>query len=93
MDCRQLSLAQLRQLIGEPVTHLGKPCHVIEVLADGPSLVLQANGCATEIQDNQFGEPAREVPSIYLVPLLENGAVNPDFLHLGLVDCEHDDDF
>lgn len=88
MDCTNLSLSQLRSLIGQPVSHHGTACHVIEVLADGPALVLQ-DARRTDIQDNQFGEPNRRVPRIYVIPLLddEGSNVHPDFARLGLLAC------
>ncbi len=90
MDCLNLSLNQLRRLIGQPVSHRGTACQVIEVLADGPALVLQDTGRNTDMQDNQFGEPGRHVPRIYTIPLLDNSgdAVHPDFADLGLLACD-----
>lgn len=90
MDCINLSLSQLRSLIGQPVSHRGAACHVIEVLVDGPTLVLQDAGPTTDMQDNQFGEPGRYVPRIYTIPLLDDGggAVHPDFARLGLLACD-----
>lgn len=35
MNCRQLTLAQLSRLVGQPTIHNGASCHVIEVLAEG----------------------------------------------------------
>ncbi|MFA5626807.1 MAG: hypothetical protein WCX90_00190 [Thiohalomonadaceae bacterium] len=87
MNCRQLTLAQLSRLVGQPTIHNGASCHVIEVLAEGPTLVLQDDGCNTEIQDNRFGEPNRSVPRTYIVPLLEGEELNPDFILLNLLDC------
>lgn len=90
MDCINLSLSQLRSLIGQSVSHRGTACHVIEILADGPALVLQDAERNTDIQDNQFGEPNRRVPRIYLVPLLDDDGttIHPDFMRLGLLACE-----
>ncbi|GAB4294163.1 MAG: hypothetical protein Kow0096_10190 [Thiohalomonadaceae bacterium] len=88
MNCIDLTLSQLRSLIGQPVSHRGAACHVIEVLAEGPALVLQDAGDNTDIQDNQFGEPNRRVPSIYVVPLRDGEDVHPDFLRLGLLACD-----
>lgn len=90
MDCINLSLSQLRSLIGQPVSHRGAACHVIEVLADGPTLVLQDAGHHTEMQDNQYGEPGRHVPRIFTIPLLDDSgaAVHPDFARLGLLACD-----
>lgn len=87
MDCSHLSLSQLRRLIGQPVSHRGTTCHVIEVLADGPSLVLQDAGGNTDLQDDRFGEPGRLVPRIYTIPLRDDSgnALHPDFARLGLL--------
>jgi hypothetical protein len=88
MNCRQLTLAQLRRLIGQPVVYRGSSCHVIEVLSENSTLVLKDNGCNTEIQDNRFGEPNRSVPQTHLIPLLLDGDLNPEFYALGLLDCD-----
>ena len=90
MDCINLSLSQLCSLIGQPVSHRGTACHVIEVLADGPTLVLQDAGRNTDLQDNRFGEPGRVVPRIYTIPLLDDSgnALHPDFARLGLLACD-----
>jgi hypothetical protein len=90
MDCINLSLTQLRSLIGQPVFHRSTACHVIEVLVDGPALVLQDAGHNTDLQDNQFGEPGRHVPRIYTIPLLDDSgtAIHPDFADLGLLACD-----
>lgn len=80
-----VDLIRLRRLIGARVVHQGAECVVIEVLEDGPSLVLQ-DRVSRSIQDDQFGEPSREVPETYTVPVLaaDRRAFHPDFAALGL---------
>ncbi len=81
----ELELDQLRGMIGVRVTHEGMRCVVIEVLEDGPSLVLQQVG-ESVIQPNQFGDPQRRVPATCTVPVLtaDRTALHPAFLALEL---------
>lgn len=57
-------LAQLRALIGECVAVHGEPFQVIEILSDGPTVVLQSLAEDTVIQANAQGEASRRVPRI-----------------------------
>jgi hypothetical protein len=84
----QFELEQLRRLIGRGVVYRGVPCCVIDVLEDGPSLVLRdREGWAR--QTNQFGEPRREVPETYTVPVHgEAGDLNSEFMNMQVTgDC------
>ncbi len=60
----------LRQLIGRNLTYQGITCRVIEILAEGPQLVLQDCNEGKVIQTNQYGEANRRVPRVFTVPLL-----------------------
>ncbi len=86
-----LTLEQLRGMIGQVVYHQGVCCCVIEVLEDGPALVLQDRAAHTEIQNNQYGDPKRRVAQTYTVQVLSEDGQNwhPEFLGLELleVDC------
>ncbi len=83
-----ISLAQLRGMIGLSVRHQGGLYRVIEVLEDGPSLVLQSGQRDTTLQSNQYGDPHRWVPATETVPVLtpERDALHPTFLELDLVE-------
>lgn len=74
-------------MIGLRVQHDGILCQVIEVLEDGPSVVLMDVRRDT-IQANQFGGPGRWVPETYTVPVLtaDRSALHPAFLQLDLYD-------
>ena len=85
MNAQTISLPDLRRLIGQSVLYHGICCRVIEVLEDGPSLVLADGGKNREIQDNQYGEPNRTVPRTYTVPVRAGAELHPDFLELSLV--------
>lgn len=79
---------QLQQLIGRTVYHQGTPCRVVEILEGESSLVLQAEGPRTGLQDSQFGTPGRVVSETYTLPIFndkEGGGLNPELLALGLV--------
>ncbi len=81
----EITLAQLRGMIGEQVHYRGTRCRVIEVIEDGPSLVLAGDG--TVIQDDQFGDPARRVPRTWTVPVVapNRAELHEEFLSLELV--------
>lgn len=62
MDESQTLLQRLRQLIGSRVRLHGDPFQVIEVLPEGPVVVLQALDADHVIQANAQGEASRRVP-------------------------------
>jgi hypothetical protein len=64
-----ISLDQLRGLIGLRVRYQACDCRIIEVLEDGPSLVLQAESDCI-IQHNQHGDAHRQVPRTIEIPVL-----------------------
>lgn len=86
MNAHAASLPDLRRLIGQSVMHKGICCHVLEVLHDGPTLVL-VDEQNTDIQDNQYGEASRVVPRTYTVPVRAGAALHPDFIELTLARC------
>lgn len=88
MSHLDFSLAQLRGLIGQRVMHRGIACSVIEVLEDGPALVLRDLEGNTAIQDNQYGDPRRRVGRTYTVPVLDEAgsALHAEFLQLELLE-------
>lgn len=82
-----ISVNELRAMIGMRVCYLGNQGIIIEVLEDGPSLVLQ-NTSAASIQSNLHGHPTRRSPQTLTVRVLsENGtALHKEFLDLDLID-------
>ena len=82
-----VTIDQLRNMIGVQVWHEGTRCEVLEVLEDGPSLILISVDGDT-IQSDQFGNPSRRVPQTYAVPVLNSDgtALHPSFLALDLID-------
>jgi hypothetical protein len=62
-------LSELHKLIGRHVRHEGCHCEVVEVLAEGPAIVLYKH-TPSEIQANWFGEAQRRAPATYTLPLL-----------------------
>ncbi len=70
----------LLDLIGERF-HLGNRIYtVIEVLPEGPCLILEANSGALGIQENQHGEPLRRTRTLMSLPVYMSGSktLNPD---------------
>jgi len=80
-------LDTLRSLIGRRVRHHGLECRVIEVLEDGPALVLQDLSPRDVIQPDQHGEAHRRVAELYTVLAWDAAAnaVHADFAALELV--------
>lgn len=81
-----LNLHQLRQFIGREVEFQGQTCCVIEVLEEGPALVLSCTHGAKVIQPNQHGDAARRVPRTCSIPVFtqDRQHLHPDFMSLGL---------
>lgn len=84
----EISLEQLRGMIGLQVCHQGGRYQIIEVLEDGPSLVLESRQHDTAQQADQYGEPGRWVARTHTVPVLsaERDALHPSFLALDLAE-------
>jgi len=85
-DKLPISVKELRAMIGMGVCYHGIESTIIEVLEDGPSLVLQSISSAS-IQSNLHGHPTRRSPQTLAVRVLsENGtALHKEFLDLDLV--------
>ncbi len=81
-----ISLEQLRGMIGIKLFYNNKPCQVVEVLEDGPSLVLQYQN--SNIQLDQHGNGHRHVPETVCIPVLSSDktALSEMFLSLDLID-------
>ena len=84
-DKLPITVNELRAMIGMDVIYHGQYAQVIEVLEEGPSLVLQAVGTDV-IQSNMLGHPTRRSPETMTVRVLsEDGkALHKDFLDLDL---------
>lgn len=83
-----ITLEQLRNMIGLYMLYQGMRCQVIEVLEDGPALVLQSSEESPGIQPNQYGEATRRAPVTYTIPVLneEHTELHPEFLALDLAE-------
>ena len=80
---------RLRGLIGRRVLHRGLVCQVVEILEEGPTLVLRDYESPPTIQPDQFGEAHRLVPRSVILPVWAGaGNLSPEFLELDLLD-EH----
>ncbi len=87
-----VTVEQLRALIGERVRYLGRDWEIVEVLEDGPALVLQ-DLSQKVIQPDQHGEAHRRVPTAVTIPIFapDGSALNPVFQSLDLVLPEEGD--
>ena len=80
-----ITLKQLRGMIGIELYHKNKACQVIEVLEDGPSIVIQYSD--KDIQKNQHGDAHRRVPETLCIPVLsgDKTQLSEIFLSLDLI--------
>lgn len=71
-------LSRLRSLIGRSLEIRGQQCRVMDVLEDGPMLVLEVIG-ATSIQADQWGDAHRRTPESFALSVYEEdgGDLNP----------------
>ncbi len=85
-DKLPISVKELRAMIGMNVVYQGNQGTIIEVLEDGPSLVLNTKDTTGSIQRNLHGHPTRVSPHTLTVRVLsENGtALHKEFLDLDL---------
>lgn len=82
-----ISIDELRGLVGNHVEYQGHTCRVVEILDDGPALVLQdEQEPGPEFQSDQFGGPRRRVPRTYTVPVLteDGNQFHSEFLEMVL---------
>ena len=77
-----ITLEQLRGMIGIELYHNNRTCQVIEVLEDGPSIVIQYFN--NDIQENQHGEAHRKVPETFCIPVLSSDKTQLSEIFLSL---------
>ncbi len=84
-DTLPITVTELRAMIGMDVVYHGQHARIIEVIEEGPGLVLQSTD-SDVIQSNMLGHPTRRSPETITVRVLsENGsALHKDFLDLDL---------
>ena len=78
---RAKDLAYLRGLIGMDAVYAGEPYQVMDVLEDGPQLVLQ-HASEQAIQEDIQGRPYRRVPKTVCIHTLTVDGEPSDLLDL-----------
>jgi hypothetical protein len=78
-------LTQWQSLIGYETDFRGRRYRVVELLEDGPALILQAIDSGV-IQTNQFGEAQRRVAENFVIPIYgaDGVTLNSGFTELDL---------
>ena len=84
----QLDTEQMRSMIGLRVKYHDVYCQVVEIIEDGPSIVLENLERHTSIQADQHGEAHRKVPKTYTITILSKDRYefSLDFLALEPLD-------
>jgi len=82
MDADDRLMAELRLLLGRTLTHQDRPLRVIDVLRQGPVLVLSDS--RTGIQADMHGDPRRRVQRTLSLSVLNEHAsdLHPTLLEL-----------
>lgn len=82
-----INLEQLRACLGRELEFEGHHCRIVELLEDGPALVLSCETAASVIQPNQYGDATRRVSRTRTVPVFtQDGTdLHPDFEKLQLL--------
>lgn len=77
------TLDDLRMLIGRRLEWHGVPCEIVEVLDEGPSLVLRSVEPGRPVHGDRHGEAVRRGPDTFEVPVADgDGNAHPDFVAL-----------
>lgn len=86
MPAIDINLERLRDCIGHELVFEGQRCRIIELLEDGPALVLACDTRAPEIQANQYGDATRRVDRTRTVSVLnaDGNDYHADFVKLNL---------
>jgi hypothetical protein len=86
VEAIQLSLDQLHGMIGVSVSYRGHAWRVVEVLEDGPSLVLEADE-SRDIQTDMHGRARRHVRENIEIAILsaDKTRLSLEFLDLDLI--------
>lgn len=87
MQETMINVDKLRGLIGHEVEFAGIPCQIIEIIEDGPALILQHRHHLTTIQADQHGEAHRRVPTTITIQVYEQQSMtlHADFHSLNLL--------
>lgn len=72
-----MDMQSLRRVLGAMVNYKGSQCEVIEVLEDGPAIVLRCLGGDCPIQGDMHGEAHRRTPSMITLPVYLDDEPNP----------------
>lgn len=81
-------IREMQRLIGRHIQYQGCHCEIIEVLAEGPAVVLYRHKPGV-IQANLFGEAVRKAPNTFTLPLYSRVA---DDLHPAITSALSDDE-
>lgn len=85
-----ITTEQLREMIGLRVRYHNVDCQIVEVLEDGPALILEDLEHHISIQADQHGEAHRKVPKTYTIKILTHDKLeySPSFLTLDPIPLE-----
>ena len=79
-----ITTEQMSDMIGLRVRYHDVDCQIVEILEDGPALILEDLEHHISIQPDQHGEAHRKVPKTYTIKVLTHDKLefSPTFLSL-----------
>ncbi len=82
-----LDFVELNKLIGERIRYGDRIYTIIDILDEGPALILQSTAEYTVIQENQHGNPSRRGRHTATIPLLsaDGRELNPHLQQLASI--------
>lgn len=87
MDAINLTIDQLRGMLGLRVRYRGTIYSVLEVIEDGPALVMEPEVAVSSIQTDAYGNARRQARALLTVPVLsaDRREIHPEFLAIDLL--------
>lgn len=87
MPLLDISVDQLRSMLGLRVSYRGTIYTVLEVIEDGPAIVLEPEIAIPSIQPDAYGNARRQSRSLVTIPILsaDRQAIHPEFLVIDLL--------
>lgn len=82
-----ITAEQLRTMLGLRVSYRGAIYSVLEIIEDGPAIVLEPEATASSIQADAYGNARRQTRTLLTIPVLsaDQRQLHPEFLEIDLV--------
>lgn len=82
-----ITVDQLRGMLGLRVRYRGAIYSVLEVIEDGPAIVIEPELAVSSIQADAYGNARRQAKTLLTIPVLsaDQRQIHPEFLAIDLL--------